>query len=248
MRKQLLVLCPLLLFATAVWGTPIQMCTNNTLQYYITNYSGGCTLGSLTFSDFTFSSGGTVQPQTSASGVDVTTVTGSDTGLSFNGPFGVTAGLSLDDLIGFLVTSTTPSITNETLSMQGYAATGGGNVQVAESLCIGGVYANNGTCPSPATTQSLDVFANSTTQVQSVTANFAATNTLDVVKNIIVQGGPAGSNSSAGVSVVVNTTTSGGAGGQGGGPVPEPDTLLSLGSGLVITSLLFRRKLRRGIA
>lgn len=247
MRKQLLVLCPLLLLATAVWGSP--MCTDNTLQYYITNYSGGCTLGSLTFSDFTFNSGGTVQPQTSAGAVDVSTVTGSDTGLSFNGPFGVTAGLSLDDLIGFLVMSATPSITNETLSMQGYAATGGGNVQVAESLCIGGVYANNGSCPSPATTQSLDVFANSTTQVQSATANFAATNELDVLKNIIVQGGPANSSSSAGVSIVVNSISSGGGGGQGGeeggGQAPEPDTVLSLGSGLVITSLVFRRKLRK---
>ncbi len=243
MRKRLLVLCSLLLLAAVAWGSP--MCTNNTLQYYVMNYGGssGCALGSLTFSNFGFQSGGTVQPPTSSGGVNVSTVTGTNTGLSFDGPFGVAAGYSLDDLISFAITSPAPSITNDTLSMQGFGAVGSGSVQVAESLCIGAMYASDGSCSG--TSQSLDVFANSTSQMQSATATFGATGMVDLVKNIIVQGGTSGTSSSAGVSVVFNTTSSGGGGFPGGGQVPEPDTLLSLGSGLVITSLLFRRKLRK---
>ena len=46
-------------------------------------------------------------------------------------------------------------------------------------------------------------------------------------------------------TLVINTVAGGGGGGPGGGEVPEPDTVVMLGTGLVITSLLLRKKVRR---
>jgi hypothetical protein len=194
---------------------------------------------------FDFQASGSAAPLPTSDSVTVNPIDdSSNTGFSFLGPFGAGAGMQLDALITFVISSgATPAITGEALSMQGFGTSGTGSVQVAESLCVGGIPASDGSCPG--TVDTLNVFANpgGVKAFDSVTFA-AAADTVAVTKNIIVQGGDLTTASSAGVSLVINTTPNGGGGGPGGGPVPEPGSLVTLGSGLVITSLLLRRKIR----
>jgi hypothetical protein len=234
MRKQLLMWCPLLLLTTAAWGQ--SLCVDGTLAGY-ESLTSGCTIDGVTFSDFTFSSSGSTAPLPAASGIAVIPDTNtSDPGLEFTGPFAAAAGTDLDALIGFTISAA--SITSETLAMQGYGQSADGSVQVTESVCEG-TLSGSGGCSGP--TASLDVFDNASGSVSADTVSFADTPTVEVVKNIIVQGGATGS---AGVSVVYNTVP-GAVGVVTGSMVPEPDSLITLGSGLVLTALLLRRRIRK---
>lgn len=246
MRKQLLFLCPLLLVSTAVWAAPV--CVSGSLASYEALGAGGCSIGGVTFDGFAFSETGSQQPPINASDVLVQPITGSsDTGLSFQGAFGAGAGMNLDALISFMVSAAPGSITGDSLSMVG-AQTGGGNAQVVETLCANGSFGANGSCTGTGAfePQALNVFAGTGGQKLFDSETFAsAASSLDVVKNIIVQGGTANSASSAGISLVINTVpTPGGSGGPGGSQIPEPDTLITLGSGLVLTALLLRKRVR----
>ncbi|PWU05433.1 MAG: hypothetical protein C5B51_14315 [Terriglobia bacterium] len=202
--------------------------------------ASGCAIDGVTFSMFSFSSSGSQQPLPSASDVQVQVINDpSGPGLMFIGPFGAGAGLSLDALISFIITGT--AITGEALAMEGFGQSGDGSVQVAESVCEGSL-SPGGKCSGPVGT--LNVFDNAAGVQSFDSITFAPVTSVAITKNIIVQGGTTGTMSSAGVSAVINTVPGGG-GGPGGGNVPEPDSLITLGSGLVITALLLRKRLGR---
>ncbi len=203
-------------------------------------------VGNLLFSNFSIDeSGNAPLPTSSSIGVSVVSQNGS--GLQFSGPFATSMGQTMDVGILFTVTATTPIITGDTLSMAGFGTQGTGNVAVAESLCVGGTLNANLVCSAGnSNVASLLVFENNQASVSTDSVTFAnATNTVGAAKNIILQNG-AGLASGAAVSFVVNTfsSTGGGGGGQGG-QVPEPASFLTLGSGLLFTGLLLRRKIRK---
>jgi hypothetical protein len=208
--------------------------------------SSGCMVGDLLFSNFSVvESGNAPLPTTSSIGVNVVSTNGS--GLEFSGPFATSMGQTMDVGILFTVTATSPIITGDTLSMAGFGTSGTGNVAVAESLCAGGTYSANLVCSAGnGNVASLLVFQNSQASVSSDSVTFAQpTDSVGAVKNIILQNG-AGLASGAAVSFVVNTFgTNGGGGGGQGGQVPEPASFLTLGSGLLFTGLLLRRKIRK---
>jgi hypothetical protein len=201
-----------------------------------------CSLGGLTFSNFTFAN---TNPPPTDSQVTVrpTTDSAGDVTLEFDGAFSVGAGSSTSISIGYTAIGTTPVITGESLAMTGFGQSGNGSVDIGESICKGGTYSSPGQC-STGNVASISVYDFSATNMRtfdSVSFSPALTE-ISVVKNIALNGGSTGTNASATVSEVFNTTPGSGGGGPGGGPVPEPNTMVMLGSGLLVAGLAWRRR------
>jgi len=243
MRKQLLLVCPLMLLGTALWGA--STCTDSSMSAY--DASGFmCTLGGITFSNFGFAFSGTVTPPLTDTAVTVTPTTDSsgDVTLQFDADWSAGAGLQESVSLSYLATASSAIMTGESIAMQGFNQNGSGAVNIGESICVGGKYLSTGQCTGSGV-DSIGVYDDGTGDMKSFdsVAFNPDQSQIDVVKNITVQGGTAGSNSNATVSEVFNTTnTSGGGGGTGGGPVPEPNTLIMLGSGLMVAALAWRRR------
>jgi hypothetical protein len=188
--------------------------------------ASGCTVGAVTFSNFEFmGSSGVTANQVLVSIVN----SGGKVGLEFSGPFSVSAGSAIDVLLSYVMNSA--NLTGADLSISNFSASGNANAQVAESLCIGGIPDSSGNCTGSGGTQSMNVFVNGNTASPTDSVSFAGVTTVAVNKNIILQGGAAGSGSSATIGAVDNTTA-----------VPEPTSLWILGSGLIAASVALRRR------
>jgi len=236
MRRKLFWLFPIVILTTA---SAAPLCLTGSLASYEA-LSGGCSVGSVTYSGFNFGSAGSVV--LTANQIQVQVVSnGSGDGLSFSGPFTVGAGSSLDALISFMISAS--ALTGQTLTMQNPVVTGGGLAMAVESACQGTF--SGGSCSGA--TQSLDVSATSSGSNTSASITFpSGTTTASITKNIILEGGSAGTSSGASIQSITDINSSNGAGGPGGGPVPEPDTLvMMLGGALVAAALVMRRSRAR---
>ena len=245
MRRHLLYVCPLLLLGSAAWGAT---CENATLNNYTTS-SFSCTLDGLTFSDFSFAVPGGMP---SADGVSVVPVNdGTDIGFIFDGPFAAAGGMSDDAILSYMISQSLGSSTvmmGDTVSLLSAGAAGtGATAQISEGICTTTVQPS-GACIPPSNAYSLLVAENgngSNTQSDSVMFASGVTSQ-SIVKNIVASGGSSNSGAAL-ISSFENTTQvgNGGGGSPGGGPVPEPGSMLTLGSGLVATSMFMRRKARK---
>lgn len=242
MIKRLLLVCPVLLLAASAWGAT---CSTAMLNMY-TSSGFSCTEGNLLFSNFSYMTGGLP----TASNVEVTPVDtdGTDFGFFFNGAFQSGAGMSSDAILSYSIATVdkSTSLTGDTVSLISYGASGGGNVQIVEGICTTSA-SGAGVCPS-GSSYSISASYNSGPPVsgsQSGSVTFTSPTSMETVsKNIITNG----ANGNAAISEFENTVqVSGGGAGSGGGPVPEPGSTVTIGSGLILTSLLLRRKLRRSV-
>jgi hypothetical protein len=208
MRK--LILLVLVMFGLSSVGMA-GACGVGTMASYL---GTSCTIGSLTFSNFSYSSasfgGATAVP---AAGVTVTPITGSEVGFEFEAPWIVSSAQGLDSTIDYTVTG---PITDLILSMAGYGITDGGDVSVAET--------------SATPPLSLLVFDNSTGSLASDSVTGLSLTTLTVTKDIAVLG----NGGTAGLSIVNNEFST--------GSVPEPASMLLLGSGLLALAGYARRR------
>ena len=146
--------------------------------------------------------------------------------------------------IAYTAMASSPVMTGQSLAMTGFGQSGNGSVDIGESVCLGGTFAKTGQCGGTGE-DSISVYDFSSTNMRtfdSVAFN-PAQSEISVVKNIAINGGTTGTNASATVSEVFNTTTtSGGGGTTGGSTVPEPDTIVMMGSGLLVSALAWRRR------
>lgn len=176
-------------------------CVTATLAVYdATGFS--CTIGDLTFSDFSYSSSGAILiPDTSVTVTPETTA--GETGFRFNAPwFAPSDGSTLDSFINYTAACDTAcSIDDWVLAIAGVSAPGDAIVNVAET-------ANE-------LTSSLSVGSSGGVNKLTDSGTFAPVGSLTVGKDILIYGGTGSTGLVAQVSSVTNlfSTTS---------TVPEP--------------------------
>jgi len=225
MKKLSLLLCVLLGTSAIAMASA---CPVSTYDNYLGGFS--CTIDDKTFSNFSYpssaSGGAALIPPSGVAVVPVTTL--HNPGFLFSSGFGVISNQTQDEFFGFTVrvNSGGNAIDDITLLQLGSGFTGTGSASIAETVCLGDTFADG--CLH-GTIASLLTVDNSTLVKLSDHITFAPVRVIDVVKDLELFGGPSGS---AFVSGVENQFSE----------VPEPSTLLMLGTGIVGLTGILRRK------
>src|ERR1022692_3141588 len=227
MKNLPLLLCVLL--GTSVMAMAGIACPVSTYDnYLVSGFSS--TNGDKTFFNWSYTSsasgGAALIPP---SGVAVTPITTpNNPGFLFSSGFGVISNQIQDEFVDFTVRVNLGghAIDDITLLQLGSGFTGTGSASVAETVCLGDTFADGCLHGTIATLSTVD---NSTLVKLSDLITFAPVRVIDVVKDLELFGGP---NGSAFVSGVENQFSE----------VPEPSTLLMLGTGIVGLTVILRRK------
>jgi hypothetical protein len=197
-------------------------------KYLPNNFS--CGIDDKTFYNFSYSNGGTdLMPATSITVNPITTPF--NPGFLFNAPWGVGAGHTQDSLIGFTASVNQGGnlIKDLSLSMFGAGFVGTGQVSVVETYCAGDTFADG--C-AHGTDGTLLTILNAGTSKLFASVTFAQpVKVVDVVKDIELLGGSDGSASL--LSGVQNQFSE----------VPEPGSMVLLGTGALGLAGVLRRKL-----
>jgi hypothetical protein len=222
-KRILMMLAAAVILQTAAWSAT---CVVGTVADYQALGATGCTIGDKLFNNFTFTptaTGGATL--LTASSVTLTPITGPDIGLQFNALWFAGTNQFQDTTIGFDVTVVGGGsfLIKEasTLTSPG-GFTGTGAATVSEGLCIGSP------CTPVLGTNTINTAG---TTILSSNVIFTPSGTLHAVKDIGVTGG---SNGTANLSQVTDTFSQ--------TQVPEPTSILLLGSVMVVTGGFFRRR------
>ena len=214
------------------------LCVSGSLEDYIALGPGGCTVGNALFADFGASVVNPAATPILAGEVIVSPLlSGTSLGLVFSLISNVGPGEFEDLLIRYALSGMGMSFVSSTLSMSGSSVTPDGAVTAVQDMCGGGTFGGSdpsascsGTLLGPQIVFDLGTIADLT----ETTPGFAATSFFDVFTEIAVDGGLVGS-----ASLGTVTTEFGFAPTQ---VVPEPTSMLLVGSGLIA---LVRRLKRR---
>lgn len=229
-RRLLVILALAMVVASVSMANPVCV-PDGTLQSYINTYTSlatACQIGDKLFYGFSFVPGG----GTSATGVQVNAPAGLDgiteVGISFNtGGWAVVAGNVIDAFLGYTVTTLSgqPLIEDATLTIVGTLTGSGGSGTVIETL-------TPAVAGSPIT-DSLPVNTSNHIDFSTTTVT-----TLQVMNEIHLVGG-AGFAGLSHISVVENDFSE-------NVSLPEPLSMVLIGSGLLLFGAARRKQFRRG--
>ncbi len=240
MKKTLLLLALLVAIPCGVFAQTVGLppCIDSTLAYYVANFQNGCVIGDKIFSGFSGSSVASdpaLALQNSAIKVFVDP-TALNPGLAFQGGWVAPSGQVNDTLIQFTVTVMQGGnpIEDASLGIQGSSAVGGGFVNIAETLCLGGLFSPG--CSS-GNTASLTVWNQEGDGDQIFDhTTFTPVMSVDVTKDIVLVATGQGEVNFASLSYVTQNFSE--------TEVPEPATLSLLGTGLIALGGVVRRRLK----
>jgi hypothetical protein len=230
-------------------GFALVPCGTNSLAFYVANYTSttnGCQIDDKVFYGFvdTLTAGGGGSTGGVAIQVDpISTLYNPGLGFTLTG-FAVGANSSLDLKLGFDVAtiSSAHTIEDASLGIAGAGINGTGLVSIGENVCAGGTFSNPGAgtgCPGGDQNISLNVSnpgAPPTFFDMKFTQSTAACpggppglcNLVGVFKDVQVNGG-------TGTASLSSFT-------QQFSEVPEPGSIMLLGTSFILASLAFRRK------
>lgn len=186
-----------------------------------------CGLGNTTAANFTYSTSGSSKMPASSITVNPIT-TQNNPGFLFNAPWGAVGSDTQNSLIGFTITGS--GIDDLSLSMFGGATVGNGLVTVSETYCAGDTFAD--LCAN-GVEGTLSTYLGGGLSKLTDTVSFGSVNVVDVVKSVNLLGGGSGS-----------FAVLGGVENQFSEVVPEPGSLVLLGSGVVCFAGAMRRRFR----
>jgi hypothetical protein len=206
-------------------GTAAPLCAAGTLANYIALGAGGCSIGSVSF--FDFSAGTVLASATPIAAADIAvSPLAIGVGLDFGFNVNALAADLFDVLIGYSVDG--GLFGTNTLSMTGSSVTGDAAITAIEDKCIGGTYAGSDpstACSGTALFPALLVIDVDVFEQLSDTAAFAPSSFFDVFTEITIDGGLSG-------SATLNGTVTNQFGEANVAAVPEPSAILLVGSGL----------------
>jgi hypothetical protein len=238
MRRLLLAAACVLTIPAGALGAP---CVPDTLTNYVGLGGGGCSVGGALFSDFTTdlsllvptatpidASSVTVTPTTFAGGVQLA--------------FSMDQSADADQFLGILIGYTVAGLSGVTfsaagLSLDGAEATGNGDVSVAEDLCLGDVFLlDPASCPGTSDTLAVAQLPGFSTSPDAL-AFTTPTSLLDVFVDIAI------SSNVEGTALLDGAVTTAFTADAAPSAVPEPASLLLVGTGVSALALR-RRRLR----
>lgn len=186
-------------------------CVTGTLASYKALGTAGCTIGNMTFFDFSWTPTATSGAGAPADTIEIAEPDG--LGFDFNGLFYATgAGTSGDAILKYTVKTIDGASTIDRVTLLA-VGTGSMNDGVTEALCVGGLLT---TCP-PGGNHNLVVTGDGVAD----SVSFSSVNEVDVRKDISVIGSSSGPETLSSVTNVVDQ------------PVPEPRSLAILAASLV---------------
>ncbi len=211
---------------------PGTMATPSTYDVYLStvNNAGGCTIGPKLFSNFAFSnvnSGGAVPVPATSVGVQPVSVP--EEGFVFTLPLSAGINQAADVTLSYNASAPRGLFFSDATLTQTGGFTGTGNATIKDTLCLNGLIL--GGCVG-GTSLTLQTFNNSLGSQPIQHVVFATpVSSVDVSKDILAASNGQGT---ATISVASNTLSQ--------PNVPEPVSLLLMGSGLLAVGVIGRRK------